>query len=249
MASTQGDCLSVSRWHLAADCHAVWWLPAGCRGVWQPTPGTDKGPNAWFHATSDQHRISKVTMSCSDGAMDSLQGAVVLSAALNVVGLPIINKCWTTSWPLTHHYPQLVSAEGTCNLQLWGVAYLAAAHSLNWQRHPQPWIFVVIALQKAFGTAWVLWWLLYRQNPDAVPPTADLEQIWGIDSLATCFMAIYGACEFGFACIFLHIAELGFCAPPPPRKRRTIPTRKERTLRTLLYLGAFGSRYAPMPSR
>ena len=143
-------------------------------------------------------------MSRSDGTVDSLQGAVVLSAALNVVGVPIVNKCWTTSQPLTQHLPQLLSAEGTFNLMLWGVAYLAAAHSLNWQRHPQPWIFVVLALQKAFGTATWVWWLLYRENPVAVPPKADLEQIWGTDPLAALFLAIYGACDFGFACVFLH---------------------------------------------
>eukprot|EP01043_Picozoa_sp_COSAG02_P007679 COSAG02_NODE_234_length_27784_cov_12.556872_10_plen_305_part_00 len=130
------------------------------------------------------------------------------------------------------------------NLQLWGVAYLAAAHSLNWNRHPQPWIFVVLVLHKVFCTATWVWWLLYKQKPVAVPPwDADLEQIWGKDPIVALFFATYGAADFGFACIFFQAAELGFAAPPPPRKRRTTPTSKETALRTLVYLGAFPSRY------
>lgn len=176
-------------------------------------------------------------MSQPHGTMDGLQRAVVLGAALNIVGLPIVSK-WSSRL-LMQVYPEhslLVSTEGVVNLQLWGVAYLAAAHSLSPGRHPQPWIFVVLAMQKVVcAGAWARW-LLYDQNP------VNLEQVWNDDPLGMLFLTTYGAADFGCACVFFHAAELGFCAPPPPRKRRTTPTGDERVLRMMLYLGAFGSR-------
>ena len=58
---------------------------------------------------------------------------------------------------------------------LWGVAALAAAQSLNHGRHPQPWIFVVLALEKIFYTATWLWWLLYKpKTVVSKPPCAIL---------------------------------------------------------------------------
>ena len=175
----------------------------------------------------------------------------VLSAVSNIVGLAVTSRCWSSGL-LTQHYPEHLSTEGVVNLQLWGVAYLAAAHILNWKRHPQPWIFVVLALQKVFCTGTWVWWLLYKQKRVAVggepPCEANLGQIWNTDPITALFFATYGAADFGFACIFFCAAELGFAAPPPPQNRRTTPTRKETTLRTLVYLGAVSSRYDAVPA-
>lgn len=104
---------------------------------------------------------------------------------------------------------------------MWGrVAALAAAHSLNHGRHPQPWVFVVLALEKIFYTGTWVWWLLYKPKPVNIPPwEASLAQMWQKDEVTALFFLVYGACSFVFALVFLVAAELGFAAPPPPRKR------------------------------
>ena len=101
----------------------------------------------------------------------------------------------------------------TCRPKAWSICSYGAWRTrcstlLNWNRYPQPWVFVVLALHKVFCTATWVWWLLYKK-PVAVPPwEADLEHIWNKDPIVALFFATYGAADLGFACIFLQAAEL-----------------------------------------
>jgi hypothetical protein len=149
-------------------------------------------------------------MSRADGTMDGLQSVVVLSAAINLVGLQLANWCCSSGGLLlSQYYPELLSAEGTLSLMLWGAAYLAAAHSLTWNRQPQPYIFLALALHKVFCTATWAWWLLYKPKPVAIPPwEASLEHMWAKNPAAALYFTAYGAADFVFACVFLPAAEV-----------------------------------------
>jgi len=151
----------------------------------------------------------------------------------------VFNKCFTNEF-ITRYYPEVFSTEGMVNIKLWGLVYLAAAHSLNYRRTPQPWLFLVLALEKVFyvGT-WVWWASGAKPRPPDVPPwETSMAQMWAKDPITALFFAVYGANDLLFAVVFLYAAALGFRAPPPPSKRRTTPTSLETALRGVCYLGA-----------
>ncbi|MEM7356856.1 MAG: hypothetical protein AAF657_38940 [Acidobacteriota bacterium] len=111
------------------------------------------------------------------------------AGAINILGILLFSRGFDNP-VLSEWQPQVFSTFGQGAVILWGLAYLAVAHSY---RHVK-WLVAVFCLEKlVYGGVWIAW---MAEN------SADLPTLLAASPLAGIFFTIYGPNDLFFALFF-----------------------------------------------
>lgn len=125
-----------------------------------------------------------------------------LSGIVNTAGLLAFNRGYTGAAALANMAPSLFSTESQMLINVWGLAYIAAAK--NWKQMPE--LSLVFCVEKML---YVWWW--YRWIKDDTNRHSALSMVTsGSDVLTGGFLLVFGLNDLLFGLIFGRAAYVGF---------------------------------------